>query len=231
MTTSLLLRIFLLRKILQEPPTTSWACGPTAAFASRKQQSNAMPSQNLLSGHHHCPTHGTSTYCSKGCFSPHSSKQQTFPKPTQTFPMVKNQSYMGNFYVGLVCGCQWGLSLDPRGKSFWVTSPINAFHGAPLHLSIWITRTRFEAILSALPFTDIPSPTFIDKFWEVQQMIEAWGMNMKDNFIPGYMNCLDESMSMLTNKFTCPGIMFIPCKPWPFGNKYHTICCYLSGIM
>ena len=90
---------------------------------------------------------------------------------------------------------------------------------------------RILAVLSALTFTDIPSPTFIDKFWEVRQMIEAWGMNMKDNFIPGYMNCLDESMSMWTNKFTCPGFMFIPCKPWPFGNKYHTICCCSSGVM
>ena len=124
-----------------------------------------------------------------------------------------------------------GTIIRLQRQEFWVTSPINAFHGAPLCLSIWITRTQFEAFLSALPFTDIPSPTFIDKFWEVQQMIEAWGMNMKDNFIPGYMNCLDESMSMLTNKFTCPAFMFIPHKPWPFGNEYHTICCYSSGIM
>ena len=56
-------------------------------------------------------------------------------------------------------------------------------------------------------------------------------MNMKDNFIPGYMNCLDESMSMWTNKFTCPGFMFIPHKPWPFSNEYHTNCCCSSGIM
>ena len=94
-----------------------------------------------------------------------------------------------------------------------------------------MTRTRFEAILSALTFTNIASPTFIDKFWEVQQMLEAWWTNMKDNFLPGYMNCLDESMSMWTNKFTCPGFMFIPHKPWPFGNEYHTVCCCSSGIM
>ena len=90
---------------------------------------------------------------------------------------------------------------------------------------------RFEAILSALAFTNIASPTFIDKFWEVWQMVKVWGMNMKDNFIPGYMNCLDESMSVWTNKFTCPGFMFIPHKPWPFGNEYHTVCCCSLGIM
>ena len=48
-----LLRIFRLQKILQEPPTTSWASGPTVAFAIGKQQSNAMPSQNLPSGRRH----------------------------------------------------------------------------------------------------------------------------------------------------------------------------------
>ena len=62
-------------------------------------------------------------------------------------------------------------------------------------------------------------------------MIDAWGSNMNNAFAPGYMNCLDESMSMWTNKFTCPGFMFVPCKPWPFGNEYHMVCCCLSGIM
>ena len=57
------------------------------------------------------------------------------------------------------------------------------------------------------------------------------GENMVENFVPGYMNCLDESMSIWTNKFTCPGFMFVPHKPWPFGNEYHTICCCTSGIM
>ena len=62
-------------------------------------------------------------------------------------------------------------------------------------------------------------------------MVEVWGTNMSENFLPGYMNCLDESMSVWTNKFTCPGFMFISHKPWPFGNEYHTVCCCSSGIM
>ena len=62
-------------------------------------------------------------------------------------------------------------------------------------------------------------------------MVEVWGTNMRENFLPGYMNCLNESMSMWTNKFTCPSFMFAPCKPWLFGNEYHTMCCCLSGIM
>ena len=62
-------------------------------------------------------------------------------------------------------------------------------------------------------------------------MVKAWGDNMNTHFRPGYVNCLDELMSIWTNKFTCPGFMFVPRKPWPFGNEYHTVCCCLSGIM
>ena len=54
---------------------------------------------------------------------------------------------------------------------------------------------------------------------------------MQQNFTPGYVNCPDESMSVWTNKFTCPGFMFVPRKPWPFGNEYHSMCCCTSGIM
>ena len=62
-------------------------------------------------------------------------------------------------------------------------------------------------------------------------MIDAWGKNMVNVFSPGHMKCLDESMSIWMNKFTCPGFMFIPRKPWPFGNEYHTVCCCKTGIM
>ena len=62
-------------------------------------------------------------------------------------------------------------------------------------------------------------------------MVKAWGDNMNTHFHPGYVNRLDESMSIWTNKFTCPGLMFVPRKPWPFGNEYHMVCCCSSGIM
>ena len=62
-------------------------------------------------------------------------------------------------------------------------------------------------------------------------MIGTWNENMHRIFSPGWINCLDESMSPWTNKYTCPGHMFVPRKPWPLGNKYHSICCCISGIM
>ena len=38
-------------------------------------------------------------------------------------------------------------------------------------------------------------------------------------------------MSVWHNKWTCPGYVFCPQKPHPFGNEYHTICCGLSGLL
>ena len=45
------------------------------------------------------------------------------------------------------------------------------------------------------------------------------------------MNCIDESMSKWVNEYTCPGFMFVPCKPWSFGNKYHDTGCAESDII
>jgi hypothetical protein len=50
-------------------------------------------------------------------------------------------------------------------------------------------------------------------------------------FIASWVSCLDESMSPWTSRWTCSGWMYVPCKPHPMGNEYHTICCGLSGIM
>jgi hypothetical protein len=33
------------------------------------------------------------------------------------------------------------------------------------------------------------------------------------------------------SRWTCPGWVFCPQKPHPFGNEYHSICCGDSGIM
>ena len=52
-------------------------------------------------------------------------------------------------------------------------------------------------------------------------MIGAWNDIMTRNFSPSWKNCLDKSMSKWLNEFTCPGFMFVPCKPWSFGNEWH----------
>ena len=62
-------------------------------------------------------------------------------------------------------------------------------------------------------------------------MVDEWNKNMVQQFTPSWVSCLDESMSPLTSKYTCPGWMFVPRKSHPFGNECHSVCCSMSGIM
>jgi hypothetical protein len=62
-------------------------------------------------------------------------------------------------------------------------------------------------------------------------MIAEWNKNMADAFSLGWIICLDESMSVWNSHWTCPGWVFCPRIPHPFGNEYHTACCDMSGIM
>ena len=84
-----------------------------------------------------------------------------------------------------------------------------------------MSRNHFKAILSALSYVDHDPPVLLDHFWEVQQLIDAWNQNMAENFLPSWINVIDKSMSKWVNEYTCPGFMFVPRKPWPFGNAFN----------
>jgi hypothetical protein len=62
-------------------------------------------------------------------------------------------------------------------------------------------------------------------------MIKEWNTHMVNVFLAGWVICLDKSMSIWHQRWTCPGWIFCPRKPHPFGNKYHTACCALSNIL
>ena len=62
-------------------------------------------------------------------------------------------------------------------------------------------------------------------------MVDEWNKNMAEQFTPSCVSCLDKSMRPWTNKYTCPGWMFVPRKPHPFSNEYHSVCCSTLGIM
>ena len=72
---------------------------------------------------------------------------------------------------------------------------------------------------------------FIDKFWEVRQMIKAWNAHMEKGFLAGWVIYLDKSMSIWHQRWTCPGCIFCPRKPHLFGNEYHMACCALTNIL
>ena len=118
----------------------------------------------------------------------------------------------------------------PR-RMFWSNDQPDIFCGAPFRLHAYMSRRRFEAILKHLKFTTKAPPAFKDPFHPVSDLIDAFNKHSAACFKPSWVSCLDESMSVWTNMWTCPGWMFVPRKPHPMGNEYHSICCGESGIM
>ena len=115
--------------------------------------------------------------------------------------------------------------------SFWLMKKINMYEGAPFHLSSYMTQRRFEEILSALGHTNRSPTQQHDQFWDIRQLIEVWNAHMMENCIPSWINAIDESMSKWINEYTCPGYMYVPRKPWKFGNEYHYAGCALSNVI
>ena len=164
--------------------------------------------------------------------------ERLFPKkfmeevmiPTMNQSMNNPVSY-GEFlcWIGL-----WILMSTVDGsdrRSFWSSKDINMFDGAPFRLTHYMSRNRFEEILSAISYTNKCPPQMLDKFWEIRELIDAWNDNMEEEFLPSWINAIDESMSKWLNEFTCPGFMYVPRKPWPFGNEYQDAGCCLSNIL
>jgi hypothetical protein len=137
----------------------------------------------------------------------------------------------GEFIRWLGCWFLMATIEGPQRQEFWAVSDVQIFKGAPFRLTEFMSGKRFTTILKALEFTLVEPPNYNDKFHQIRDLVDAWNKNMANNFCPGWINCLDESMSVWSNPWTCPGFMFVPRKPHPFGNEWHTICCRLSGIL
>ena len=81
-------------------------------------------------------------------------------------------------------------------RAYWENSPVSLWKGAPYKFNEYMTHLRFEQITSTQTFTDIPFPQYTDKFHEVRQMIFKFNYHMKEVFIPSWVSCLDESISI-----------------------------------
>lgn len=137
----------------------------------------------------------------------------------------------GEFYVWIGLWFFMGTTYFGDRREFWSTKAIDAFQGTPFRFNDFMSRNRFENILAALTLTNQRAPIYTDRFWEVRQLIGEWNSNMKMKFFPSWISCLDESMSKWVGKYSCPGFMCVPRKPWPLGNEYHTIACGTSGVL
>lgn len=121
-----------------------------------------------------------------------------------------------------------------RASDFWstTTEPYNQEDNrCPYNLKCYMSYRRFLLINKSLSYTDVAAPTYTDKFWQMRQLLAAFNSNMATIFLSSWVICLDESMSIWHNKFTCPGWVYCPRKPHPYGNEYHTACCGKSMIL
>ena len=98
-------------------------------------------------------------------------------------------------YLGL-----WLLMSTCSGwarADFWDKKPYDPrSNPCPYQFSLLMTKKRFDEITTKLCFTDKDCPTFRDRFWEVCEMVKKWNENMWAFFIPSWIICLDESMSI-----------------------------------
>jgi len=149
---------------------------------------------------------------------------------TETNKKLKDHMSYSEWLLFLGINLEMCTQVGFERRSYWATDSIGK-RAAPYSYREIMTRDRFEEILRNIQFTSFEPPQERDRFWEVREMIEAWNTNMERQFKPSYLNCIDESMSKWVNKWTCPGFMIVPRKPWPFGNEYHTIACASSFVL
>ena len=97
---------------------------------------------------------------------------------------------------------------------WWSEKPIDMFEGAPFRLSEFMSGRRFQNIGAAIRYTNIESPSFLDSFHDVWHMIDALNEHYDCEYIPSWLNCLDESMDSFLDNF-CPGFMIgFPSNPF-----------------
>ena len=71
-------------------------------------------------------------------------------------------------------------------------------------------------------FTNKPSPSFLDRFHDVRQMINNFNEHYLENYTPSWLSCLDESMNSFLENFFA-GFMSVLRKPHFLGNEYNSI--------
>ena len=99
----------------------------------------------------------------------------------------------------------------------------------PFRLNRIMYRNRFDSIFSYVCFTNREVP-YENGFFQMRQLEEAWNQNMAQQFLPSWINVLDDSMMEWFNKWD-PGFTCVRHNPHLFGNEWHTICCALTSIL
>ena len=79
---------------------------------------------------------------------------------------------------------------------FWSDNKFDRKERAPYHFDDLMSGRSFNEILANMVHTDHSVPIIRDHFWEARQMVQTQNDLMSKIFIPSWINCLDESMSI-----------------------------------
>ena len=82
----------------------------------------------------------------------------------------------------------------------WSTMTPSMDKCAPFTLNHIMYCNRFDYILSDISFTNIEVP-YEDGFFQASQLEKAWNHNMAQQFLPSWINVIDESMLKWFNKW------------------------------
>ena len=76
----------------------------------------------------------------------------------------------------------WGL------KYWWLKNNILIGISSPFHLNKYMSRVRFEEILTWIKYTDEVPPHYVDRLFHIRMLVEAWNYIMSTNFILGWIS-------------------------------------------
>ena len=88
-----------------------------------------------------------------------------------------------------------------QNKMWWSEKTIDMFEGGPFRLLEYMSGRRFQNIGTAICYTNIESPAFLDRFHNMRQMIEGFNDHYDGEYIPSWLNCLDKSINIFLDKF------------------------------
>ena len=62
-----------------------------------------------------------------------------------------------------------------KREDFWSVTPFcQERNSLPYRFGEFMSKRRFNAITSELMFTNTNPPPYVDKFWQINQMLKAW---------------------------------------------------------
>ena len=90
-------------------------------------------------------------------------------------PHVSEHEFIKWLGMWLVMGyyeVNWGR-LD-----WWSKNNIRIGRGSPFGLNAYMSCVRFEQIITRIKYTDEDPPHYVDRFFHVRKLVEAWNTNM-----------------------------------------------------